>query len=331
MALHDIHYQHWSGAHEGIWHRRAVIAAHGLRACLANRWMKYLLTLSWGMALVLTAFMFIMGQLLVEDSLVMQWSSTMRGGAQALIGGLARWLAVHPEISVRTAENALFYAYSGIALSVNLLVVMLAVPHLMTRDLSSNALLVYASKALTRWDYLIGKFGTILGLLFLTWVGPACLAWLLGNLLAPKWHFFWHGKVALAHTLVLSIGASTFLALLALGVSAASSKEKTVVGLWLILWLVGNGLVPISQKTNPSLQFLSFRENLRQISIFVFQPADDIERLQTNVPFFGDMLRQAAHQRADIWSNPKVFGSTAGLGLLSIGAILILNARTRTE
>jgi hypothetical protein len=331
VALHDIHYQHWGGTHEGIWRRRGVIASQGLRACLSNRWMRYLLTLSWGLGLALTALMFVMGQLLVEDSLVMQWSSTMRGGAQALLGGLARWLADHPEVSVRTAENALFYAYSGIALTVNLLVVMLAVPHLMTRDLSSNALLVYASKALTRWDYLIGKFGTILGLLCLTWVGPACLAWLLGNLLAPKWHFFWHGKTALAHTLGVSLGASLFLALLALAVSAVSAKEKTVVGVWLILWLLGNGLVPISQKTNPSLQFLSFRENLRQVASFVFQPAADLERIQANVPIFGEMLRQAIHQRPDAWMNPKIGGSSLGLGFMGLAAVLILNARTRTE
>lgn len=331
MALHDVHYQHWSGAHDGIWTRRAVIAAHGLRASLSGRWMRYALMGSWALALGLTALMFVMGQLLVEDSLVVQWATTLRGGAQAFVGGLANWLGAHPEVSVRTAENALFYAYTGVSISINVIVVMLALPHLITRDLSSNALLIYSSKALTRWDYLLGKFGTIFGLLCLTWIGPACLAWILGNLLAPKWHFFWHGRVALAHTLLFAIGGAGFLALLGLGVSAASSKEKGAVGFWLVLWLVGNALVPISEKTSPWLQFLSFREDLRQLAIRVYSPSQDLERLKTNIPVFGEMLREATRHQPRAWLEPKVRGACLGLGLLALGAAVTLNLRTKTE
>jgi hypothetical protein len=331
MALHDIHYQPWKGRHEGIWRRRAVIAGRGLRACLANRWMRYAVSVAWGLGLTQILVLFVMGQLLVEDSLVVQWAADLRGSTQAVVGGLATWLADHPEVSVRTAENVVFHLYSKLALTVNLVVVMLAIPHLITRDLSSNALLIYASKALTRWDYLLGKLGTLLGLLGLTWVGPACLAWFLGNLLAPEWHFFWHARVALLHTVVYASGAVLFLALLGLGVSALSSKEKSAVGLWLILWLVGNTLVPIGEKTSPWLQFLSFRHDLQQLSVGIYQPSQDLERLQKEIPMFGEMLRQAANRRPRPRSEPRVGPACLGLGLMGIGAALLLNARTKTE
>jgi len=331
MSLHDIHYQPWKGRHQGIWRRRAVIAEQGLRACVANRWMRYAVGLSWGLAMTQVAMLFAVGQLLVADSLVVQWAATLRGGAQALVGGLAIWLAEHPEVSVRTAENVLFYAYASFALTVNLVVVMLAIPHLITRDVSSHALLVYTSKALTRWDYLLGKLGTMLGLISLTWLGPACLAWFLGNLLAPEWHFFWHARSALLHTVTFVLGAGSFLALLGLGVSALSSKERNAVGLWLVLWLVGNTLVPIGQKTSSWLQYLSFRYDLQQVAVRIYQPDEDLERLQEEIPVFGEMLRQAFPRRPRFWSEPRVGPAMLGLGLMGLGAGLLLNARTRTE
>lgn len=331
MALHDIHYRPWKGRHRGIWHRRAAIAAQGLRACLANRWMRYAVGVSWGLGLMMVSALFAIGQLLVEDSLVVQWAATLRGGAQALVGGLATWLANHPEVCVRTAENVLFYGYASLALTMNLIVVMLAIPHLITRDLSTHAMLIYASKALTRWDYLLGKLGALVGLLGLTWMGPACAAWFLGNLLAPEWHFFWHARTALVHTLAFTAGAILFLALLGLGVSAVSSREKSAVGLWLILWLLGNTLVPIAQETSSWLQYLSFRYDLQQVAARVYRPGEDLERLQTEIPVFGDILRQAVHERPAFWNQPRVGPASVGLGVMGLGALLLLKARTRTE
>jgi ABC-type transport system involved in multi-copper enzyme maturation permease subunit len=240
-------------------------------------------------------------------------------------------LADHPEVSVRIAENVLFYSYTTVALTLNIIVVMLAIPHLITRDLSSRALVIYASRAVTRWDYLLGKLGTLLALLGLTWVAPVCLGWFLGNLLAPEWHFFWHGRVALMHALVFTIGAVFFLSLLGLAVSAVSAKEKSAVGVWLILWLVGNTLVPIAQNTSSWLQFLSFRHDLRQVAIRVYQPAKDLERAQQEIPVFGEVLRQAVRQRPDTWSRPRVGPALVALGCLGLGAIIVLRVRTRTE
>jgi hypothetical protein len=73
----------------------------------------------------------------------------------------------------------------------------MALPSLITRDLASNAIVIYSSKAVTRGDYLLGKFCTAFGVMSLTWLGPVCGAWFVGNLLAPDWKFFWHARIAL--------------------------------------------------------------------------------------------------------------------------------------
>ena len=73
MPLHDTSYQHWEGVHLGLWRRRWAIARNGLTACLQNKWMRHLVVLCWGAALAMTAVLFLVGQLLVADSVVVQW------------------------------------------------------------------------------------------------------------------------------------------------------------------------------------------------------------------------------------------------------------------
>ena len=102
------------------------------------------------------------------------------------------------------------------------------IPLLITRDLASNAIVIYSSKAVTRGDYLLGKFATAFGFLTLTWLGPVCAAWFLGNLLAPDWTFFLARARARWRTfLIYGLSSMAVLSLLALGVSALSSQGES--------------------------------------------------------------------------------------------------------
>jgi hypothetical protein len=332
MALHELGYRHWQGHHQGIWFRRWTIAAYGLKAVLANRWMRYLLTVSWGIALVQVAILFSIGQLLVADSLIVRWTANLEGLLGTLAGGLTLWLEQHPEISVRTAQNLIFYNFNQFYLTVSLLAVTLVIPHLITRDLSSNAIIVYTSKALNRADYLAGKLGILLGTLSLIWLGPLVAAWFLGNLLAPDWHFFWHARVPLLNSLLFVGCAMLVLGFLGLATSAVSSTEKAAVGLWLLLWLVGNAFVPIAQENRqPWLQHLSYHHNLQQLAESFNQPKADLEYATTPIPVLGELLRRTAHQQLRNWQPPRTRPAALALGIIVVGAGAFLVHRTRTE
>ena len=239
MALYNTDYHHWDGLRHGIWYRRATIARNGLRGCFQGRWTRRIAVLCWCAALSQAAILFFVGQLLVTDSLIVRnlehFSPDLRNMAQ----GLMAWLEMHPEVSVRSVENFLFYYFSGFYLPFAMLGLGLAIPHLISRDISSQALIIYSSKAVARFDYLLGKFGTVFGLLAIIWLGPVCLTWCLGNLLAPHWHFFWHSRLAIGHSLLFVLTGMVVLSLLALGVSAISGREKIPVGLWIGFWLMG--------------------------------------------------------------------------------------------
>jgi len=331
MPLHDTSYKHWEGIHQGLWSRRLVIARNGLTTCLRNRWMRYLVVLCWAAVLGMTAVLFLIGQLLVADSLVVRWVGNFNPGLQSFARLLTTWLEQHPEISVRTTQNLLFHYFCIYQMRAAIFALGLAIPVLITRDLASNAIIIYSSKAVSRGDYLLGKFATAFGLLVLTWLGPMCAAWFLSNLLAPDWRFFWHARAALGHLLVFGLAGVTFLSLLAMGVSACASKEKSTLGLWYTWWIVGGVVTPIALHTQPWLRHLSFNYNLEQIALGVFRLGDDLNTARENIPVFGEMLGQIPPQTMEALNNPAVAGAV-GWSLLMIAlSSLILYRRARPE
>ncbi|MDA1274138.1 MAG: hypothetical protein O2960_08805 [Verrucomicrobia bacterium] len=331
MALHDTHYKHWEGRHLGIWSRRAVIAGQGLKSCLQVRWMRYIVTLCWASALLQVFLLFFLGQLLVADSIVVKWLSNLNPRLQAVGAALTGWLEQHPEISVRTSFNLLFYYFTSNLLTLTMIAIAISIPHLITRDLSSNAIIVYSSKAIGRFDYLLGKFATVVGLMVLTWLGPACAAWFTGNLLSPNWHFFWHSRLALGHTLLYLGSSMAILGILALGVSAISSRAKATTSLWVAMWLVGNALIPIAHETKPWLKHLSFSYNLEQLGLAVFQIQNDFRAAEQNIPFFGDMIRTIREQSRSTFDAPNLNGALLGLGAMMIISIVIIVRKVKPE
>ena len=331
MPLHDTSYQHWNGVHLGLWSRRLAIARNGLTACLRNRWMRNLVVLCWGAALGATALLFLVGQLLVANSVVVQWADNLNPGLQTFARMLTTWLEQHPEISVRTTQDLLFYFFCTYLMRACIFALGMAIPVLITRDLASNAITIYSSKAVSRGDYLLGKFATAFGLMALTWLGPVCAAWFVGNLLAPDWRFFWHSRAVLGHILVYGLSSLTLLSLLAMGVSAFSSKEKSTVGLWYMWWIVGGVVAPIAQNTRPWLRHLSFNYNLNQIGIAVFRLGDDLNTARANIPVFGDMLRNARPQTMEALTTPTLWGAVAWSLLMAAVAVVILRKKVKPE
>src|ERR1043166_1536126 len=144
MPLHDTSYQHWQGRHIGLWRRRMVIAGNGLAACLQNKWMRNVLLLCWFTSLAMTALLFLVGQLLVADSVVVQWVANFNPGLQMFARMLTTCLELHPEISVRATQNVLFFYFCVWLMRISVFALGLAIPLLITRDLASNAIIVYA-------------------------------------------------------------------------------------------------------------------------------------------------------------------------------------------
>jgi ABC-2 type transport system permease protein len=331
MPLHDISYQHWDGVHLGLWRRRWTIARNGLTACLEIKGMRHLLVMCWMGALIMTAALFLVGQLLVADSIVVQWVGNLNPQLQVFARTFTTWLEQHPEVSVRTTQDVLFFYFGIFLMPVSIFALGMVIPVLITRDLASNAIIIYASKAVSRGDYLLGKFSTAFGLMVLTWLGPICAAWFLGNLLAPDWRFFWHSRIALWHALVYVLSSMGILSLLALGVSAVSPKEKTTAAFWIMWWITGIVVTPIAAHTQPWLRHLSFNYNLNQIALAVFRLGDDLKIAQENIPIFGSMLGNIRGETMSALNAPTIWGALIGSLLMASISAVVVNKRARPE
>ena len=331
MPLHDASYKHWHGTHLGIRQRRLAIAFQALKACLANRWMRHLVFVCWIGGLALATMLFAIGQLLVADSMIVEWTSGLNPMLQIFARNLTGWLERHPEISVRATQNILFCFASRWLLPVSIVALAQAIPHLITRDLSSNAITMYSSKAIGRLDYLLGKFLAAFGLLALTWLGPLLAAWLFGNLLAPDWHFFWHSRLALGNTLLFVLSAMVILSLLAMGVSAIASGEKTTIAVWMIWWIVGYALAKIAEETQPWLKHLSLKHNLDDPALSSFRLHDEIRLMQENIPVLGDFLKNVPPSTIEALAHPATAGSIVALGLMLAIAVGVVARRVKPE
>ncbi len=331
MPLHDVNYQHWTGTHQGIWARRWVIARNGLASSLNNKAIRNIVVLCWMLSLTMSGLLFLVGQLLVADSVVVQWVGKLNPQLQAFAQMLTQWLQDHPEISVATTQNALFYFFCTYLMPVGIFVLGLAMPSLITRDLASNAILIYSSKAVTRGDYLLGKFCTAFGLLAMTWLGPACAAWFLGNLLAPDWRFFWHARAALEHVLVFVVSGMVILSALALGVSAISNREKATPAAWFMWWILGGVIQPIALHTRPWLRHLSFTYDLKQIGLSTFHLGNDLKTVQENVPIFGQLIANISAETRDALTNATLAGALAALAVMLVAGALIIRVRVTPE
>jgi ABC-type transport system involved in multi-copper enzyme maturation permease subunit len=244
---------------------------------------------------------------------------------------LTTWLEEHPEISVRTTQNILFHYYSIFLLPVSIFALGILVPILITRDLASNAIIIYSSKAVSRGDYLLGKFSTAFAVLAVTWLGPICAAWFVGNLVAPDWRFFWHSRSALGHALVFVLSGMIVLSSLAMGMSSVSMKEKLTPAYWYMWWIFGGVITPIAAHTEPWLRHLSFNYNLDQLALAIFRPANDIKIAQDNIPLLGDMLRNIKPETMEALGSPALEGATVSLVVMALIAAFIIQRRVKPE
>ncbi len=332
MPLVDSGYHEYEGSYRGVWYRRAVITSAGLRACLANPWMKRLVTLAWTFVLVQVTALFFIGQLLVEDSFVFGLLDGMSGFWQGIFGGIKDWLFDRPEESVHFVYNFLFFQFATKISFVSFIALAIAIPNLITTDLASRALLVYSSKAVNRFDYLIGKFGIALGLLSILWLGPVILAWTFGNLLAPDWKFFAYSRDALVNSVLYVVVSMTILSLVALGISAISSKEKSTGAAWILIWLFGNAFIPIGRNTAAWLQNLSISHNIDQLALYFFKLRQDLFSAADAIPMLGQVFDRMGRRLEPLFMREAELGGAAvALGVMVLTAAVIVWRRVKPE
>src|SRR5262249_19136815 len=175
MPIFDQGYQHWQGPLSGHGWRWLAIARHGVRVQLRGRILRLLMLLAWLPALALVMAVALWG-------LVEQQSEGVLRFVRPLLP--ANVLLDAP--AYRSMAWTLVYAFFfKVQMFFVMLLVVVAGPGLISRDLRFNALPLYFARPLTRLDYFIGKLGVIGALVAGVAVLPPPFAHLLGGLFHP--------------------------------------------------------------------------------------------------------------------------------------------------
>src|SRR5262245_42803006 len=170
MPIFDQGYQHWHGplaGHRGRW---LAIARHGVRVQMKNRLLRFLLLIAWLPALGLVAFTALWG-------LVEQGNETVVG----LVRNILPPEVLRDPAAFRSPVWTLAYSFFfKVQMFCIMLLVVIAGPGLISRDLRFNAMPLYFARPLTRLDYFLGKLGVIGVLVAAVAVVPAVLAYVIG-------------------------------------------------------------------------------------------------------------------------------------------------------
>ena len=126
-----------------------------------------------------------------------------------------------------------------------MLLVVVAGPNLISRDLRFNALPLYFSRPLTRLDYFLGKLGVIAALVAAVAVVPAVAAYVLGvcfsldlGVIRDTWRLL---PASILYGLVIVVSAGTLM----LALSSLSRRSLYVGIAWVGLWVISSAVAGV--------------------------------------------------------------------------------------
>jgi ABC-2 type transport system permease protein len=263
MPIFEQGYQHWQGKLSGHTWRWLTITRHGVRAQLANRWVRLVILLAWLPALLLAAFLAFWG-------LVEQQSSLVTPLLGALLDPKLAFVVLNDPQQFRTAVWTIAYRYFfQYEIFFSMILVLLVGPSLISQDLRFNAIPLYFSRPMRRWDYFVGKLGIIAVYVAAVAIVPALLAYVLGlcfslDLAVVRDTLRVLGG-GLAYGLVVVASAGTLM----LALSALSRNARVVGAFWVGLWIVSNMAAGVLGRILPHQEWcplVSYTANLDRLS-----------------------------------------------------------------
>src|SRR3954470_3807970 len=173
MPIFDQGYQHWSGRLSSHAWRWLTIMRHGVRAQMKGRLTRILLLLALLPAIGLVLALVAWGLLEQQADFIRPIFAFLR---------LPREMMEGPRAFRETIWNMAFHFFFTAQMFFSMLLVMLVGPGLISQDLRFNAIPLYFSRPLRRFDYFMGKLGVIGFFLGMVAIVPAVFAYVLGIL-----------------------------------------------------------------------------------------------------------------------------------------------------
>jgi ABC-2 type transport system permease protein len=278
MPIFDQGYQHWHGELSGHTWRWLTITRQGVQAQLRNRLPRLVVLLAWIPALALAAVLVFWGLFEQQSSLITPLLAFVRNLPPEIQNGPRNF-----RISIWTIAYQYFFQ---VQMFFSMILVLLVGPSLISQDLRFNAIPLYFSRPLRRFDYFVGKLGVIAVYLGAVAIVPALLAYLLGVCFSFDLNVVTDTArlclASVAYGLVIVVSAGTLM----LAISSLSRSSGYVGAFWVGIWFVSGAVAGILMGTLRSdwCLMVSYTQNLQRIGAALLDTHSAWQQLASLVP-----------------------------------------------
>jgi len=238
MPVHDLGYRAWEGRRTARLLRPFAVARSGVSLIWQSKWLRLMLVLAW-MPIVFPAL----------GIFAFEYSATepeMRDITHTLLQGpLGR-----PDLAFMATDNPdsvryevwstfilTFFRYPQLFAMV--LWVGIIAPMMISYDLRSKAYLLYFSRPLSIWEYILGKSAVVWFYLAMIVTVPAMVLYVLGVMLSPDLSVVGETWDILVRILVASVVLVVPTTALAMGYSASTGESRYAMFSWFATWAMG--------------------------------------------------------------------------------------------
>jgi len=327
MPIAELGYRPWEGARTGVLRRSLAITRSEVAiALLSSKLLRRFLIFAWVPILYFCPFFLAIGYVANPEN-------DLDGGG--LLTALATEFLPRDAIARLRANPGdflpgiwaiafyFFFTYTQSFLA--MIAVAIAGPPLIAKDLRSKAFLVYFSKPIRPWQYLLGKLGTVAFFVFSLTLFPALVLWVVGIALSPDL-----GTGLATFPILLRIVASSLMiaipvALVVLALSSLTKDRRIATFAWLAVWIFGeiafrvlttgpgarNGFEP-----PPWASLLSLRELTTRVTSGIFEVRANIELLLKQFGESGGRLERTLREIAREMDDANLIDRPPGQGQL---------------
>jgi ABC-2 type transport system permease protein len=320
----------WDGKPLGVNYRRWVITSTGLQQLFRLKFFRALLMIAWIAGLLMAVAGFLFSQTIASGGWAESLAADFGPRAQAVVSAFTAMVLLYPDIVVRGVYTIIFWGHSYLGLLLSLIALTVLVPRLVTRDRAGNALTMYLSRPLTAFDYRLGKFGIIVGVLLLLWTGPLVFGWFLSVLFAPDRVFVIYSFGPVGNALLFNVVSLVVLAAVAFGVSSLFRATSHTMLLWIGLWIIAGTIAQIPM-TPAWLRHASFRYNLEQVQREIFKPGEALARAAESLPLLDRGANRVLANASNAAQPRDVSGAWLGLAVLAAAGSTVFLRRLKPE
>ncbi len=226
MPIYDYRYKTWEGQRLGGWARWMAIPKFVYLDMFSKRMFIWLFAFSWLQFLLRLFYIYLLAN---EDFL------TGILGIQELP---PFFRPVNAEFFKRLIDGQMFFCF---------IFTFVLGSGLISSDLRHNAVVLFLSKPISRWEYFVGKFMSLFGLLFVLTAGQGLLLFGLQSAMAPADSYwvtsFWAEQTWLVWAILGYGGAvSVTLTLTILAASSLTSNSR-YAGMAFAMYFIGSGIM----------------------------------------------------------------------------------------